>query len=228
MLAIASILDLKSREIPDKIWAIFGGFGALILILELNDGSTPFSQTPLTPFATYYGLGIAVMSVIGFAAYKTGLFGGADPKALVAIAVILPGLDATWKIHDFTALMVLSNALILSMAGIVHNVLRNTHSLVQGVSIFNGIEEGRMKKLLAFAVGYYSNSSGKFLFGMEERDDRGRRRFKFNPSSYDEFEMDTKERWVTQALPFILYIGMGFVVTLVVGDLIALLLSVAL
>jgi preflagellin peptidase FlaK len=221
MLAIASILDLKDREIPDKVWAIFGGIGAVVWILELNDSSTPFQVSMAS--AIQYVFGIIIMSVIGYASYRTGLFGGADPKALIVIAAILPTFDSTFKFHDFAALTVLSNALIISMSGVIYNVIRNTISVTRGVRIFEGVSETRVKKALAFAIGFYSNSSGRFLFAMEERDDNGSKRFRFNPSGYDEFETDTKNRWVTPALPFILYIGIGFAFMLIMGDLVALL-----
>jgi archaeal preflagellin peptidase FlaK len=225
MLAIASILDLRNREIPDRVWAIFGGMGIVVLILELSDSSSPSSQSGLTPFAIQYSIGIALMSVIGYLTYKTGLFGGADPKALVTIAVILPFFDSEFKLHGFTALTVLSNALVISMSGLLYNAVRNTIAVARGIPIFEGIPENKIKKALAFAVGFYSNSSGRFLFAMEERDDKGRRRFRFNPADYGEFETDSGKRWVTQALPFILYIGIGFIATLFVGDLLALLMG---
>lgn len=231
MLAIASILDLKDREIPDKVWAIFGGFGALLLVLELSDASSPLRQsgTTLPLFLMRYGIGIALISGIGYATYKTGLFGGADPKALVAIAIILPYFDTAFRIHDFTALTVLTNALIVSLSGMAFNVIRNTISLMRGISIFDGVAENGLKKALAFAVGFYSSdSSGKFLFAMEEKDENGLRRFRFNPSSYGEFETETRRRWVTQALPFILYIGIGFAITIAVGDLFGMLIRLAL
>jgi archaeal preflagellin peptidase FlaK len=225
MLAIASILDLRNREIPDKVWAIFGGAGIFVLILELLDDSSPLRQTGLASFAFQYTIGIGLISAIGYATYRTGLFGGADPKALVAIAAIMPFFDSEFRLHGFTALTVLSNALLISMSGLIYNVARNTISLTRGIPIFEGISENRMKKALAFAVGFYSNSSGRFLFAMEEHDDRGRKRFRFNPAAYDEFETNAGKRWVTQALPFILYIGIGFAVTLFVGDLLALLMA---
>lgn len=223
MLAIASILDLKSREIPDKVWVTFAGIGATIMILELIDN--PRQADNIAPFMIQYGLGIGLISGIGYATYKTGLFGGADPKALVAIAVILPSFDSAFQLHELTALTVLSNALIISISGMLYNVVRNTISVTRGISIFEGVSENRIKKALAFTVGFYSQSSGRFLFAMEERDERGEKKFRFNPSSYDEFETDGRKKWVTQALPFILYIGIGFAVMLYVGDLLALVAS---
>jgi preflagellin peptidase FlaK len=225
MLAVASILDLKNREIPDKVWAVFAGIGGLVLVLELADSSSPVRQSGLTPFLFQYSLGVALISAIGYATYKTGLFGGADPKALVAIAVMLPMFDSPFRLHDFTAITVLSNALIISISAMVYNVIRNTMSVARGVQIFEGIAENKAKKALAFAVGFYSDSSGRFLFAMEEHDEKGEKKFRFNPFSYDEFENEGGKRWVTQALPFILYIGIGFAITIIIGDLFALLIN---
>jgi preflagellin peptidase FlaK len=225
MLAVASILDMKYREIPDKVWAIFAGVGGLVLLLEMTDASSPMRQAGLTTFLLKYSLGIAVISGIGYATYKTGLFGGADPKALVAIAIILPVFDSPFRLHDFTAVTVLTNALIISMSAMLFNVIKNTVSMARGIRIFDGIAEGKMKKALAFAVGFYANSSGKFVFAMEERDENGQKRLRFNPFYYDEFENNAGKMWVTQALPFIIYIGIGFAITFIVGDLLALLIS---
>ena len=237
MLAIASILDIRSREIPDKVWLIFGGFGAILSVLELLDTSA----ANRTAFSIHYAIGIALMSSIGYATYKTGLFGGADPKALVAIAVILPAYSAgLFAFHDFAAISILSNALIASMTAMLFNVIRNSISVARGVPIFEGIQEGRMKRALAFAVGFPSSSPGRYVFEMEAVDESGNRKFRFNPASYDDFapspqvpqkdkEKENKRRtWVTPALPFIVYIGIGFAINLVVGDLFAALFKLAL
>lgn len=233
MLAIASILDVKSREIPDKVWLIFGGFGALLTAVELLD--TPAGNR--AAFSIHYATGIALMSFIGYATYRTGLFGGADPKALLAIAVILPTYSAGYfTFHDFAAISILSNALIASTTAMLYNIIRNSVSVARGVPIFEGMSEGRMKRALAFAVGFPSSSPGRYVFEMEATDGSGNRRFRFNPASYDDFFAPTGQRentkgrrrtWVTPALPFIVYIGIGFAINLVIGDLFALVLKLA-
>jgi archaeal preflagellin peptidase FlaK len=257
MLALAAVIDIKKREIPDKIWIGFGGFGAVLLILEIisapSESSLPFK----------YLLGIGIIAPIAYAIYKTSLFGGADSKALIAIAVLIPSLDSMpFKLHDLVALTVLSNALIISMSQVVYNSARNVISIARGVHIFEGMEhESTARKLLAFAMGYRSKSPKGYLFAMEGIDESGKRRFVFNPSKYDDFvssetsapeNTDTLEAatvlragkgnienddgigrgaadagnnnestWVTPALPFIVYIAIGLVITLTVGDLMA-------
>lgn len=97
-----------------------------------------------------------------------------------------------------------------------------------------------MKRALAFAVGFPSSSPGRYVFEMEAVDESGNRKFRFNPASYDDFapspqvpqkdkEKENKRRtWVTPALPFIVYMGIGFAINLVVGDLFAALFKLAL
>ncbi len=238
MLAIASILDIRSREIPDKIWLIFGGLGAVLSVLELVD--MPASNR--TAFSVHYAIGIALVSSIGYATYRTGLFGGADPKALVAISVILPAYSGGFfAFHDFAAISILSDALVVSITAMLYNIFRNSISVARGVPIFEGISEGRMKRALAFAVGFPSSSPGRYVFEMEAFDDSGNRKFRFNPAHYDDFAQSpeilqkgeekrgNKRRiWVTPALPFIVYIAIGFAINLVVGDLFAALFKMAL
>jgi preflagellin peptidase FlaK len=217
MLAAASIYDMKSREIPDKIWLVFGGIGVLLMALEFAGGLYLARQ----PFVYVAGMGI--MSLIGYAAYRAGLFGGADAKALTALAVLFPEYSAGFRMHDIPALSILSNALILSMAGLLHNMARNAISLARGVPIFEGIPEGALRKALAFSAGFSTASCGKYLFAMEETDEKGRRKFNFNPASYGDFAEPGQGRvWVTQALPFIVYIAAGFAIFVAAGDLLAL------
>lgn len=239
MLAIASILDIRSREIPDKLWLIFGSIGGILTLFELFDGlsANELATTDRSlVFTIHYVIGIAIISGIGYVIYKIGLFGGADSKALVAIAIILPvyGSNSTVHLHSFPAISVFSNALIVSMVAMVYNIARNCLSLARRIPIFDGMQESVARRALAFAVGFPSNSFRRYVFVMEEKNEYGQRKFRFNPANYDEFassseqqehrDWATKRIWVTHALPFIVYISIGFIITLVVGDLMALLL----
>lgn len=228
MLAIASILDIKRREVPDKVWLIFGGLGTLLTIFELfidgnpNSNSTGLDYQNRTVYFVHLSIGVAIMSAIGYITYKAGFFGGADSKALVAISVVLPVFNANFQVHSFPALSIFSNAIIVSITAMLYNVLRNTISVAKRIPIFEGVEETGFRKALAFTVGYQAKSCGKFMFAMEEADHLGRRRFRFNPLSYDDFAeqgREAKKIWVTHALPFIVYIGAGFAITILFGDL---------
>ncbi|MEM3103856.1 MAG: A24 family peptidase C-terminal domain-containing protein, partial [Candidatus Nitrosocaldus sp.] len=91
--------------------------------------------------------------------------------------------------------------------------------ILKGKDIFKGFDEPLYKKMLAFMMGYVARPKG-YLFALEEVRD-GKRMFNLAPKADSEFVEQSDEIWVTQALPFIIYITIGFVLMLLVGDLIA-------
>jgi len=213
MLVLASVMDLKKREISDKVWVSFAGLGLLITAIEFSSNSTNLFQ---------YGLGVAITVPIAYGIYRTGLFGGADAKALVAIAMLVPFYDMPFKIHGFTSLTVLTNATILTLANVVHNIVRNSIDLVKGKAVFEGFEESGLRKALAFITGFKAAAPNGYLFAMESNYS-GKRRFNFHPAGYyDYVSTNSKNLWVTPALPFIVYMAFGFLSMIIFGDLIAL------
>ena len=216
MLVLASVMDLKKREISDKIWISFAGLGLLITAIEFSSNSINMFQ---------YAFGIAITAPIAYGVYRSGLFGGADAKALVAIAVLVPFYDLPFKIHGFTAFTVLTNATILTFAHVAHNVVRNAIDLGKGKPVFEGFEESGLRKTLAFFLGFRTAAPNGYLFAMESVSD-GKRRFNFHPGSYDDYvNANVKNLWVTPALPFIVYMALGFLFMIMFGDLLALILT---
>lgn len=212
MLLLASIVDLKKREISDKIWIGFGGFGILLTALELNGGSANILR---------YVLPVGITAPIAYGIYRTALFGGADAKALVAISLLLPFYDMTFKIHGITALTVLTNAAILTCTQVVYNAARNFIEIAKGRAIFEGFEESKARKALAFMMGFRTSRPKGFLFAMESSEG-GKRKFIFHPARYDEFvASNSRSIWVTPALPFIVYMTFGFALMIIFGDLLA-------
>jgi len=240
MLVIAAVIDIKKREIPDKIWLGFGALGVALMIIEfalpsLFIETTQFKimpngsaeETTIPPATKLFGylLGIGIIVPIAYGIYKTSLFGGADSKALIAIAVLLPAYDGMmFKLHGFSAMTVLTNALIASMSYVIYNVLKNAVEIARGRRIFEGFEESRSRKALAFTMGFRSSSEKGYLFAMEGEDEAGKRKFVFNPAEYDDFVSVSGNKslvWVTHAMPFIVYLAIGFGITIILGDLLA-------
>jgi archaeal preflagellin peptidase FlaK len=236
MLALAAIIDFKKREIPDKIWVIFGSLGAVITAFELFAMPTLFfdsriadhSSSPAVSISNLmlFGIQIGITVPIAYLVYRTGLFGGADSKALIAIALLFPFYAAPLKLHELSALTILTNAAILSMSHVLYNVVRNLASLIKGKRIFDGFERDSIgRKALAMMMGYRTESSNNgYVFSMEVAgDDAGKqRKFNFSPASYEEYVgSGKKDIWVTTALPFIVYMAAGFVIMISFGDIIA-------
>ena len=81
MLGYASYRDLRTREVNDAVWLIFGALG---LILD--------SYETLTGIMDPFSLVLPVVFVIIFSIVSgyLGLFGGADLLALVVLGILQP------------------------------------------------------------------------------------------------------------------------------------------
>lgn|SRR5574341_1220129 len=223
MLALAAIIDLRNREIPDKIWIGFGATGLALVFVELLSGNMDVASRALGPELFRYVMDIGIISAAGYGIYRSGLVGGADSKALIVVAVLLFSFRANYSIHDLPALTVLTNAVVLSLGHLVYNTARNLVDAMKGGRIFEGFEEeGGLRKALAVVTGFRTSSRRGFLFAMEEYNESGKKKFLFNPAAYDDFVSSEQggRIWVTQALPFIVYITLGFLVAVFYGDLI--------
>ncbi len=210
-LIIASIMDFKKREISDKVWILAAIGGIALFIIDFNNIDL-----------TKYGIALGITAMLSYIIYRTGLFGGADAKALMIISLLLPFYDMENKIHDLTSLAVLTNGVILTIANIFHNVIRNVSEILKGKDIFLGFDEPLSRKIFAFILGFRISKVSNYAFLMEVNDKKGKR-FRFHINAYDDFADNAKDVWVTPALPFIIYITIGFIIAIVYGDIVGML-----
>ncbi|TKX75753.1 A24 family peptidase [Halorubrum sp. GN11_10-6_MGM] len=91
--AWAAIRDVRTRRLPNRIWPPLYLFGALLLVWE---------AVSLWPFAGFDGriflvrgaISLLFVAPLGYAFWYLGAFGGADAKAMIALAVIFPTFPA--------------------------------------------------------------------------------------------------------------------------------------
>ncbi|MCW3991076.1 MAG: prepilin peptidase, partial [Candidatus Bathyarchaeota archaeon] len=81
MLGYASWSDLRTREVSDLTWVVFGALGLIIDIYEVATGDMKL-LTLAVP--------VLLSTTLSFALAYLGLFGGADFKAFVALAILQP------------------------------------------------------------------------------------------------------------------------------------------
>jgi len=214
MFAASAYFDLKSREVDDKLWWIFGALGLALTATEFTLG--------YRPNLSLYIISTALAAGVGFALYYLGFYGGADAKALLVCALLLPLFDRNLTLHPFTPLIVLVNSAILTAALAIYYGVSNLIRILRGERIFEGLEhEPIHRKALACLLGFRAKGRvGPFYFQMEREED-GRRRFDFALlRAYEEFT--TKEGvWVTPGIPLLAFMAAGFVVMVVFGDLLA-------
>ena len=230
MLSTASFLDLRRREVSDLLWIVSGSLAIVVYALEYVYGTNFDLLTIVLP--------ITISVAISFGVYKSGLFGGADALGLVVLAATIPTFDGrlvdqilpshnAFLMHSIAPLIVLSNAVILSLSQIGFNILRNAKYVWKNPGgLFEGLEhESPSRKIIAIAIGYRTNSRPRYAFPIEQ-EVAGRRRFSFSPESAETAEYESRRNvWVTPGTPFLLFMLAGFIVMLVVGDLSALIFS---
>jgi preflagellin peptidase FlaK len=214
MFIISAYFDLKSREVDDKLWWIFGALGLALTATEVFLGYSP--NLPL------YLTSTALAASVGFALYYLGFYGGADAKALLVCALLAPLSNRNLILHPFTPLIVLVNSAILTATLAIYYGVSNLIRILRGEKIFEGLEhEPLRRKTFACLLGFRAKGrAGPFYFQMEKEED-GSRRFDFSLlRAYEEFT--TKEDvWVTPGIPLLAFMAAGFVVTVVFGDLLA-------
>jgi len=246
ILLYASWSDYKTREVSNRVWAIFAPTALVLSLAQL----IIYSPTQL-PF---YGLSCGLMIGLAFLLFYTGGFGGADSKALMCIALALPFApqilftpfltDTISPISQFIfPLTILSNGVLFAALSGVYMVLRNifwhkkhNSKMFPGALAYDSIG----KKILVLITGYkvhISKLKEKWhVFPMEDMDENtenGVKR-KLVVIPHDEGREKIVDRlsagvnagkidgyvWATPGLPMLIFITAGLIVALTFGDVV--------
>ena len=207
MLGCATYWDLKSREISDFLWIVFGGISVVLIFFTPN----------LTNTLVTIGISM-IIAPIAIILWRLGLFGGADAFGLIVLAALSPQLS--FSSGFVTPLTTLTNSAILSAVPILLNISRNLIALARKENIFDGFEnETRRNKIFALFLGYRAKNP-KFSFSIEKCDG-SIKKLDFSLKNADSAEFcSSNDTWVTPGIPYMIYIASGFVVQIVYGDII--------
>ncbi|MGQ3329694.1 MULTISPECIES: A24 family peptidase [Halorubrum] len=87
--AWAALRDVRTRRLPNRLWPPLYAFGALLLVWEAAR-LWPFAGLDGRLFLVQAAISLLFVAPLGYAFWYLGAFGGADAKALIAIAVLFP------------------------------------------------------------------------------------------------------------------------------------------
>ncbi len=201
----ASVEDLKTRMIDDRLWI------AMLLVAIPLDVLEYFVK----PFNLIFAL-IQFSIIFAFAnvMYYLLRFGGADCKAIICLSVMFPTYPVLfpWVVKGviFT-LSVLINSVIfaplIAFYFFLRNAVKGNFSKLMFVGYKVSIDKiPKFHNLLQFV------RDGKLVYSFSG--------VEIDKKSIEELkELGIKEVWVTPALPFIVFITFGFVLAVVFGDI---------
>ncbi len=236
--ALGSFFDLRTREVDDKVWLVYGPIGLALTVARLL-------IDPSTLIASLASIGIT--TVVSFGLFYFGLFGGADCKAIICLGLTIPLPPTSFQpllgyLHPIFPIPVLVLGFICSGSLAAWIGLKNLLTYLKvGRSMFEGLEnEPRWKMAMALILGYRAELSKLrstfYLYPMENVGNRGdgmHRSFKLYQDAEADREglvselVDSLGRlgyvgkvWVTPGLPMLLFILIGLILTLIFGDVI--------
>ncbi len=249
VLFYASWSDYKTREVSNRVWAIYA---PVALALSLA-GLLLFEPSQL-PF---YALSFGVTAGIALLLFYAGGFGGADSKALMCIALALPfapivlftpiiaeAISPTSMV--IFPITIFGNAVLFAAASGLYMILRNvTWHKKTKTKMFQGtlVSESIGKKFLILITGYKMNVAKLkekwHIFPLEDIDDQSidfKRKLIVVPHD-DEGREKIVERlskastegkidsyvWASPGLPMLIFVTLGLIVALTLGDFVWLL-----
>ena len=208
ILIYASLLDWKYREIDDKSWLSMFFLGTIFLFHDY------FKFKSLNLIKIYF-FSIAIAFILAAFLYYSGLMGGGDGKILVGIASMFPYFPyKTFSIFPLFVLSVFSNAIVVSLAIPLVFFFYN---------LGRGIKPNNLKEFFMLFLGYKKKIAdmGEFEVIMDKIFIRAKDIDMYLDSKGKEKVTGDEEVWVTPALPFVIPITIGFLISLKYGDLIS-------
>ena len=155
MLGIAAVFDVRSRKIPDVVWLVFGGIGAVLYAWDYDDGMTSYHV--ITVFTSIFA---------GMMLWRWKIAGLADTFAILTMAVILP-------VHyEFVMvpIMILVAAFFLVVIFVtLYNVFLNLSDIIRSrkMDMFSEFSEPKHKKIFAFVAVHRKRKYEKFVIPTE-------------------------------------------------------------
>lgn len=247
-LVYASWSDFKTREVSNNVWIVFAPTAFLLTFAQFLF-FPPVADTVQSMI--YYGISFAITSAFSIALFYVGAFGGADAKALMCIALAMPlPLAPIEPLSGFVSFVfpitIFSNAVIMAALSVVYALFRNiAWKLSMRQPLFDGYNGDSLgRRALALLCGYkvsVVDLEKSFLYPLEDflstPEGEMKRHLLLFPKDEDrdkivERLVKAKEEgklqdmvWATPGLPMLIFITVGLILALTVGDLVWIVIS---
>ena len=206
--------DLKERRVPNRVWLSMAVLGALLDVEYLFKFGLSFVKFFLIQFIFIF--------IFSYLLYRIGAYGGADAKALMALAIFFPlypainGFPILNEKSGIFTFTVFSNSVILTgvlpVAFFIYNISRSARSGLKSIPrSFVGYQVA-LEKIPFHAKLMEYPDDGKLKKSL--------RGVKPEPGMIRELKrMGIDRIWVTPGIPFLIPITAGFYTAIVIGDI---------
>ena len=225
------VIDLEKKKV-NYPWLILIILGISIIIYQIF----VFWENILTNFIYLHLISILLLIFIFYIFYLTNLLhGGADTKAMMAIAILVPFypefagfplLKTTFDLPSTIALqLVFPYALIILFNAVILSIF-----IPIGFAIYN-TTKGHFKfphMFLGYKMDVDIKNAKKFVWLMERVDD-GKLYSVLRPSKVDDLKLEDelkkfqdigiKKVWVTPQIPFMITLAIGYVFAFLIGNI---------
>lgn len=223
MLSYASYKDIKTREIHDITWIIPSIIGAVFCIYEIYMGYLQLNIALIN---------IGFMVMLSLVLWFLSLFGEADLLAFISLSIIHPRVPSfNFLIYPpliFSFTLIANSAIAGSLASIL-TVGSNIYEKIQGVELFERQQKiSPLKKLMIMFTGRYIplkslrgppfeyplEVDGKLILKPDLFDDKAANRaFRLLR------EKKITRVWVSSTLPYVVVLLIGYIISIIMGDL---------
>lgn len=117
----AALRDVRTRRLPNRLWPPLYGFGLLLIGWE-TVRLWPLVGFDGRLFLIRVAISLLFVAPLGYAFWYLGAFGGADAKALIALAVLFPTFP-TYAIGSTVYPMVVTDLGVFSLTILTNTVL---------------------------------------------------------------------------------------------------------
>ena len=236
ILIYACYSDLKTRSVTNKLWLLMIAVGIPIAVYNIFIYGIPY----LICFIT----SVSFTFVLSYLFFRFYIFGGADAKSLICISVLIPVHPCfTFLTHHFP--ISFNSSLVSDPFPFAITTLLNASIVALIIPLtlfFHNLLNIRPKELranigLAF-IGYKLRIDAltgakhiRLVHSYEEKEGKLERRHSFGGVEIDVAVVERLKKyntqgkqdekvWVTPELPFIIFITVGFFISLFYGNLI--------
>ena len=229
MLGYSSFIDLKTREIYDLVWIIFGGLGLIITTYEIYVGTYSIMS---------FVIPLVFSIIVSFALGFLRLFGWADVLAFIVLTilnpfpfgVVSPKLGIVSPVFPIT---LFSNSALAGVSFALILLFRNIFITLRGEKLFSNVKASSIKKFVLFFSGYRLNMKNlkgpPFQYPLELPSSEEYNELVLMPDIQDDdaawaiFDqlksMGVEKTWVSYTLPFLIFITIGYIISLLIGDI---------